>query len=217
MKRSLIEVFKYIDLITWYSAIRVNNLWLSAGTCDEIVNGIFGCPTYEVYLQTKNRKHHYFYTTKNIASRMRYDDQLFIDFGTKYNMHLFDDPFYKKLELLCKFVNDKGTFVFHKITKDIPIMSSDYYSIIAINTSHVDDPIYGILIVDSNTNGIRQTIWKEFQYHTNKYGIEVMIHRSIQNPEKRLDLCASYNYNKYILVGIAVLGIVGYYASKTKN
>lgn len=64
VKRSLIEVFKYINIVTWYSVIRVNKLWLSAGTCDEIVRKILDHPTYEVYLMTKNRKYHYYYTKK---------------------------------------------------------------------------------------------------------------------------------------------------------
>ena len=122
MKRSLIEVFKYIDIVTWYSVIRVNKLWLAAGTSNEIVSRILTHPTYEVYLQTKNREHRYFYTTKDILSCMHYDNELLV---TVYCAHLLSEHFYKKLELSYEIVNEKGTFIFHKITYYTPILSSD--------------------------------------------------------------------------------------------
>ena len=84
--------------------------------------------------------------------------------------------------------------------------------------SHVDNVIYKFLVMNSSLEYIRQAIWKEFEYNVYQHGIECMIQRSIQNPKKRFNLdtdCGDcdddypIDYDKYTLIGIAIVGIIG--------
>jgi hypothetical protein len=193
MKRTLTEIFKYIDLTTWYSCIQVNKLWFSAASSNEIISKLLQYDTYNIYLINKNTVSHYFYTTNCVFLSLCFGYPLF-EWKSKHCAYILDETPYKKLSNYYKIIRREGTFIFHKITvKDLHFFKTF-------------PPKFIFRLDNCNTKLAKYNLGYLLESQLIQYGVDGMAHNSFNLDHKYAQNNTSV-MKKYILFSLAFVGL----------
>lgn len=117
MKRSLIEIFKFIDYTTWTSCIKVSKIWFAAGMSNDIIKRMIDYDTYEEYQNTRKKIYNYYYTTTAVITTVMGYPNL-NPRGKNIIMSVLNGSTLMEFPEQYKIVKFGCTFIFHKLTID---------------------------------------------------------------------------------------------------